>query len=120
MNALGPQAENHEFFKAYINQILNEHKAARERYHGIHDPRGEDDGLFITPAMKKNSAFESSQKRLSDELNKLFDLLMKHSVPFYHPRYQAHMTMDASMPAILGYITTVRIFHTHSALAPIL
>lgn len=103
----GPQAENHEFFAGFINQILTQHKAARERYHGCSDPGGADDGQFITAEMKKHPSFEASQQRLADEVNKLFELLTRHSVPFFSPRYQAHMLMDTSMPAMLGYFTTV-------------
>ncbi|KAF8543506.1 pyridoxal phosphate-dependent transferase [Trichophaea hybrida] len=93
---LGPQAENHEFFKEYINQILDEHNAARERYHGINDPIGGNDDLFITPAIKEYETCSWITRSL-----------------FFNPRYQAHMCMDTSMPAILGYITTM-IFNTNN------
>ena len=34
-------------------------------------------------------------------------MLGKHSIPFWNPRYQAHMCMDMSMPALLGYFATM-------------
>lgn len=34
-------------------------------------------------------------------------LLGKHSVPFWSPRYQAHMCTDMTMPALLGYFMTM-------------
>lgn len=57
--------------------------------------------------MQSHPSFVASQQRLETELNNLFSLLMQHSVPFWSPRYNAHMLMDTSIPAILGYITTM-------------
>ncbi|KAK0716870.1 pyridoxal phosphate-dependent transferase [Lasiosphaeria miniovina] len=34
-------------------------------------------------------------------------MLGQHSVPFWSPRYQAHMCTDLSMPALLGYFMTM-------------
>lgn len=31
-------------------------------------------------------------------------MLGRHSIPFWSPRYQAHMCTDLSMPAMLGYM----------------
>ena len=31
-------------------------------------------------------------------------MLGQHSIPFWSPRYQAHMCTDLSMPAMLGYL----------------
>jgi glutamate/tyrosine decarboxylase-like PLP-dependent enzyme len=42
--------------------------------------------------------------KLQTNLTLLSGLLQKHSVPFYSPRYIAHMVNDVSMPATLGYL----------------
>lgn len=42
---------------------------------------------------------------LRDNLNRLTSLLNDHPVPFYSPRYAAHMTFDSSLPSIAGWIT---------------
>ena len=37
----------------------------------------------------------------------LLENLNKGSIPFYSPRYSAHMCVDQSLPAILGYLSTM-------------
>jgi hypothetical protein len=69
----------------------------------------DDPGLvFISEEMQKNSEFIKNEERLQKFLNIINDeLLMKYSVPFWSPRYSAHMLMDTSLPAILGYFSTM-------------
>ena len=45
--------------------------------------------------------------RLQDNLFNLTDLLNDHSIPFFSPRYSAHMTTDVTIPGILGYMSTM-------------
>lgn len=45
--------------------------------------------------------------RLISRLDKMTDLLNDHSVPFYSPRYSAHMSTDVSLPGIIGYLSTM-------------
>ncbi|KAI9464909.1 pyridoxal phosphate-dependent transferase [Lactarius psammicola] len=42
--------------------------------------------------------------KLRTTLTLLSRILPQHCVPFYSPRYMAHMVADVSMPATLGYI----------------
>ena len=42
--------------------------------------------------------------KLKTNITFLSGLLPQHSVPFYSPRYMAHMVNDVSMPATLGYL----------------
>ena len=42
--------------------------------------------------------------KLKTNVTFLSGLLPQHSVPFYSPRYMAHMVNDVSMPATLGYL----------------
>lgn len=49
-------------------------------------------------------------KQREDAFNDLQCLLYgleKSSIPFYSPRYSAHMCVDQSLPAILGYLSTM-------------
>ena len=46
----------------------------------------------------------ASMSKLKINLTFLSGLLPQHSVPFYSPRYMAHMVNDVSMPATLGYL----------------
>ena len=40
-------------------------------------------------------------------VQKISSLLGAHSLPFWSPRYEAHMCTDVSMPALLGYFATM-------------
>ncbi|KAA8895556.1 pyridoxal phosphate-dependent transferase [Sphaerosporella brunnea] len=103
IRSLGPAAENSELFKRFIVQILDKHKAVRTNGAG-----GNTSEIFISKAVKKNQEFKKSKKKLKKFLSLVNDkLLMKYSVPFWSPRYSAHMLMDTSMPAILGYFSTM-------------
>jgi hypothetical protein len=48
-----------------------------------------------------------SIKKVSNAVRKAAQLLGRHSLPFWSPRYAAHMCMDMSMPALLGYFMTM-------------
>lgn len=48
---------------------------------------------------QRDDAFKSLQYLLCG--------LEKNSIPFYSPRYSAHMCVDQSLPAILGYLSTM-------------
>ncbi|GMF67666.1 unnamed protein product [Aspergillus oryzae] len=76
---IGPQAENMSYFKDNISTILHELEEARKKYKFDGDQ-----------AMKKAAR-----------------LMGSHSIPFWNPRYQAHMCTDLSMPALLGYFMTM-------------
>lgn len=42
--------------------------------------------------------------KLETNVKFLSQLLPQHSVPFFSPRYAAHMLSEVSMPAMLGYL----------------
>ena len=63
--------------------------------------------VFINDRSKNSSAFAENANRISAAVQKAAELLGKHSVPFWSPRYAAHMCMDLSMPALLGYFMTM-------------
>lgn len=53
---------------------------------------------------------------LLDELSKY---MSKHNIPFYSPRYAAHMNGDTTLPATLGYLVScqsdLRMIMTHGS-----
>jgi hypothetical protein len=50
----------------------------------------------------------ANKERLKRYLTLLCDeLLGKSSIPFWNPKYSAHMCMDTSMPGNLGYIAAL-------------
>lgn len=63
--------------------------------------------MFITDTTQKSKAFQMKTKMVETAVRKTAALLGAHSVPFWYPRYQAHMCADMSMPALLGYFMTM-------------
>lgn len=59
---------------------------------------------FIDEDIIQSASFIDQVKKLEDYLDLLSQLLAKHCIPFFSPRYNGHMVSDASMPAIVGYI----------------
>ena len=59
---------------------------------------------FVDEEIASSAAFMTSMSKLKTNLTFLSQLLPRYSVPFYSPRYMAHMVNDVSMPATLGYL----------------
>ena len=97
---LGPHAENYEYFKSNIIAILEYTRDARLNYFL-------EDGPFITDQVQASSTFVKTTDKIGNAVKKAAELLSKHSVPWWSPRYAAHMCMDMSMPSLLGYFMTM-------------
>ncbi|KAI8630680.1 pyridoxal-dependent decarboxylase domain-containing protein [Xylariaceae sp. FL1651] len=97
---IGPQAENLPYFKENINIILEELESARKKYYP-------DDGKFIDEATQDTEAFRASVKKLRKAVRKASNILGRSSIPFWSPRYEAHMCTDMSMASLLGYFMTM-------------
>ncbi|KAI1498074.1 pyridoxal-dependent decarboxylase domain-containing protein [Biscogniauxia marginata] len=97
---IGPQAENLQYFKDNINIILEEHEKARVNYFP-------GDGRFVDEKTQQAPAFKASVDRLKNAVQKAANILGRNSIPFWSPRYQAHMCTDLSMAAHLGYFMTM-------------
>jgi len=126
---LGPKAENAEYLKGYVQKILNDLTRCRQNFSPEDKvslsllPPYDDlitttiiiiiitNGAIISPIqdfvdakIASSPAFKKSMSILRTNLTFLSGLLPQHSVPFYSPRYMAHMVNDVSMPATLGYL----------------
>ncbi|KAF9872470.1 pyridoxal-dependent decarboxylase domain protein [Colletotrichum karsti] len=97
---IGPQAENLSYFKENINIILEELQGARLNYF----PQ---DGKFIDEKTQQTEAFIRSKDKLKNAVRTASNILGKTSIPFWSPRYQAHMCTDMSMASLLGYFMTM-------------
>ncbi|KAF8877174.1 pyridoxal-dependent decarboxylase domain protein [Infundibulicybe gibba] len=97
---LGPQAENLEPLGQFINWILARHAQARKDL-------SQGDPEFITQQMKESEEFKRAINRTRSKLEDAVNMLAHHSVPFWSPRYSAHMNMDTTIPAIVGYFATM-------------
>ncbi|KAL9602441.1 MAG: hypothetical protein Q9219_001865 [cf. Caloplaca sp. 3 TL-2023] len=97
---LGPHAENYEYFKSNVISILEYTRDARLNYFP-------EDGRFISEQVQASSTFGKTTDKIGNAVKKAAELLSKHSVPWWSPRYAAHMCMDMSMPSLLGYFMTM-------------
>ncbi|RDW92952.1 uncharacterized protein DSM5745_00274 [Aspergillus mulundensis] len=99
---IGPEAENLDEFKTNIATILNELEKARKAY--FPQPP---DKKFIPPEVKASAEFQRLTAKFRTVIGRAAKLLGEKSVPFWSPRYQAHMCTDLSMVSLLGYFMTM-------------
>jgi hypothetical protein len=100
---LGPRAENVDVLKELFSQALDRQKQTRVELADYH----QDGDVFITEEMQQLDIYKTSIAKLQDDTNELSTKLAQHSVPFWSPRYNAHMNMDTTMASIIGYMTTM-------------
>ena len=62
---------------------------------------------FITSNIQNSKVFQESTGKTERAVQKISSLLGAHSLPFWSPRYEAHMCTDVTMPALLGYFATM-------------
>ncbi|KAJ1311930.1 hypothetical protein OPQ81_010390 [Rhizoctonia solani] len=94
---LGPKAENIDFLKQFLNSVADQTERARLAYQP-------DDPKFIGPEMQASAVFQNEISELDLALKELVGALSEHSIPFWSPRYNAHMNGDTSLPGLLGYL----------------
>ncbi|KAL4947125.1 pyridoxal phosphate-dependent transferase [Aspergillus filifer] len=99
---IGPEAENIDEFKANIMTVLNELEKARKNY--FPQPP---DKKFIPPEVKSSAEYQRLTGKFREVLGNAARLLGEKSVPFWSPRYQAHMCTDVSMVSLIGYFMTM-------------
>ncbi|KAL4767519.1 pyridoxal-dependent decarboxylase conserved domain protein [Aspergillus nidulans var. acristatus] len=97
---IGPEAENIDEFKTNITTILTELENARKNYFP-QPPK------FIPPEVKSSAEFQRLTGKFREIVGRAARLLGEKSVPFWSPRYQAHMCTDLSMVSLLGYFMTM-------------
>ncbi|KAF5319231.1 hypothetical protein D9619_008287 [Psilocybe cf. subviscida] len=97
---LGPKGENAEFLQSWFTSIVEQQKQARLNYFPEDQPS-------ITASIQESPAFTAQTNVISENQTQLLLALGQRSVPFYSPRYSAHMSVDQSLPAILGYLSTM-------------
>ncbi|KAJ2935440.1 hypothetical protein H1R20_g1658, partial [Candolleomyces eurysporus] len=97
---LGPRAENADLLKELFSKVVADHVAARTSYH----PQ---DGVLITNDFKQSQVYQQMVDKLRKKLSDLSTLLNDFSVPFYSPRYAAHLTFENSLPSIAGWLSAM-------------
>ncbi|KAJ4287512.1 hypothetical protein N0V88_007612 [Collariella sp. IMI 366227] len=98
---IGPRAENLEEFRNNITTLLDELQKAREMYFSDDIDNGYE---FIPQHVRDSCTFKSVTAKFAKAVKDTAKMLGQHSIPFWSPRYQAHMCTDLSMPAMLGYL----------------
>ncbi|KAE8392515.1 pyridoxal-dependent decarboxylase conserved domain protein [Aspergillus alliaceus] len=98
---IGPKGANIDEFKNNIHRILKHVRTAREKTFYAEDE------AFIPEEIKKTEEFQRLTKNFGNAIDEAAKLLGEHSVPFWTPRYEAHMTTDVSMVSLLGYFMTM-------------
>ncbi|KAK4207527.1 pyridoxal phosphate-dependent transferase [Rhypophila decipiens] len=107
---IGPRAENLDEFRKNITTLLDELQITRERYFSEDVDNGYS---FIPQAVQESAEFKRVTAKsfsvfvMSKAVQQTASMLGRHSIPFWSPRYQAHMCPDLSMPAMLGYMMTM-------------
>ncbi|KAK4168147.1 pyridoxal phosphate-dependent transferase [Cladorrhinum sp. PSN259] len=100
---LGPKGENVDTLKEIFDRVLTEQAETRVKL----AKNGEEKYLFITKEMKDLPIYMKSIKTLDSNVRTLSKHLASHSVPFWSPRYNAHMNMDTTMASIIGYMSAM-------------
>jgi glutamate/tyrosine decarboxylase-like PLP-dependent enzyme len=96
---LGPKGENADVFERLLLEAFRDHVFWRRNFHP-------EDGFLIQEAEKRAPGYEASLSTLSQELLGLLGEL-KAGVPFFSPRYIAHMCSDLTMASLVGYFATM-------------
>jgi glutamate/tyrosine decarboxylase-like PLP-dependent enzyme len=96
---LGPHAENSQLFHELLEEIAADHVRWRRTFRPSDPPA-------ITTFDKRSSAYVAAASELKDNLRALCTDL-KHGVPFFSPRYKAHMIGDQTMAGQLGYFAAM-------------
>ena len=98
---LGPNGENKGTLLELLVEVLWNHVERRKHFH---DKNG--DGPFIPEQDRANKAYQAQLGKLRTATQELMTRLAE-SVPWFSPRYMAHMNSDVLMPAIIGYFATM-------------
>jgi hypothetical protein len=116
---IGPRASNMPDFRANINVVLDELLETRLDYYPedhvllipffccVNSTDLYKNQKFITKDVRRNERFQRVRDDFGDVVRKVAQLLGAHSVPFWSPRYEAHMCTDLTMPSLLGYFMTM-------------
>lgn len=97
---LGPKGENVDVLTNLIVDSIKEHAEYRKTHYKKEDPE------YITEDIKKSLEYSTQIEYLKKVRKELSDRL-EGCVPFYTPRYQAHMLWDTVIPGDVGYITAM-------------
>ncbi|MDD4972900.1 MAG: pyridoxal-dependent decarboxylase [Bacteriovorax sp.] len=102
---LGPKGEQRKFLSEAIELITNDYIFWRRNFYPKDPPAILHRSLTSDTAKDYNDVFMQSLIKLLGEL--------KQDLPFFSPRYIAHMTPDISLPSIIGYYAGL-LYHSNN------
>ena len=102
---LGPKGEQRKFLSEAIDLITNDYVFWRRNFYPKDPPAILHRSLTSDEAKDYNDIFMQSLIKLLGEL--------KQDLPFFSPRYIAHMTPDISLPSIIGYYAGL-LYHSNN------
>jgi len=94
---LGPKSEHSAAWRELLEHVLQDYLHWRRNYFPM-------DPLIVGHSLRREQAHWLDG--LNEELDKLVSKL-KAGVPFFHPRYLAHMTSEATLPSVVGYFAAM-------------
>lgn len=96
---LGPKAENQQAFEGLLLDVFRDYCYWRRNFHPEDQP-------YVQALDRLSPDFLQYQESLRDQLFEMLSQL-KHSMPFFSPRYLGHMAKDLLTPGLLGYIAAM-------------
>ena len=96
---LGPKGELRRFFKEVVELVVDDYIFWRRNYHPKDPPA-------IPYRQLQSEGAEAYRGRFNQELFALISDL-KLDVPFFSPRYMAHMVSEVAMPGLVAYLATM-------------
>lgn len=96
---LGPKSELRLFLKEVVDLVVDDYIFWRRNYHPKDPPA-------IPYRLLQSEGAEEFRGRFHQELFALISDL-KLDVPFFSPRYMAHMVSEVAMPGLVAYLATM-------------
>jgi glutamate/tyrosine decarboxylase-like PLP-dependent enzyme len=95
---LGSYAENNDLLEKVLVEFLRDHVYWRRNVHP-------EDRPLIPVLAEHGPAYRDFVARMKSELHGL-SARLKHSVPFFNPRYIGHMASDLLLPGLIAQMVT--------------
>jgi len=96
---LGPKGENAAILIELLNEVVVSHAVRRKSFH-------KEDQPIISPDDQGDPAYQQKRAELRSAVAEVLHRL-EQSIPWWSPRYMAHMNTDVLLPAIIGYFATM-------------
>lgn len=96
---LGPKSEQRLFLKELLELVVDDYIFWRRNYHPKDPPAIPHSSLHSEEAEEYHGRFHQE----------LFELIsdLKLDVPFFSPRYMAHMVSEVALPGLVAYLATM-------------